>query len=110
MRSAVVRAAIKAALRSNSRFRLGAVIYKGSIILGVGSNQMDRTHPRSPHPYLTVHSEFDAVLGVDEEKLVGASLYVHRLKKDGSTGSAQPCEHCTRMLKAVGIRRVDWSG
>lgn len=118
MKRLAYKLAVTAAKNSPSRFRVGSVIYCGSRIIGVGSNEMSRTHPKSPHPFLAVHAEFMAVINASRhgnnylngvEFLRGMDIYTHRLKKDGSTGLAAPCPHCFKMLRGLGIRRINYS-
>lgn len=81
-----------------------------------GYNRGQKTHPRSPHPYKSIHAEFDAVLGAVAMQglqfgwdLRGYKIYVHRLKRDGSDGLAKPCVWCQKMLDQVGIKEISYS-
>lgn len=104
--------ALQVATKSQSRFRLGAVVAKRTRTLGVGFNRMDKTHPtmqrNNPDKSWTpgLHAEVHACLGVELTLLQGATIYVARLRKDGRFGLAQPCEICNRFLRGVGIRAV----
>lgn len=119
MTSRIVGLAIREAETSTDRFRVGAVVYRGSRILGLGFNSMDKTHPKSPHPYHSIHAEFDALLDAVNsqaytsfnwsETLHGADIYVHRLKADGTPGLAKPCVYCYQMLRMAGIRKIGYS-
>lgn len=101
------------ALNSEHRFRLGAVVFNKKHILGSGYNDHIRTHPKSPHPYKTIHAEFAAVIDSLSNnwpsRVSGSSLYVVRLKADNSLGMAKPCKYCQFMLSQVGIRKIYWS-
>lgn len=113
--SRVIERASRCAALSVHRFRVGAVVYKrGS--WSAGFNKANKTHPRSPHPYKSIHAEFAAVLGAVAMEgvqfgwdLTGYSIYVHRLKRDGSAGLAKPCEWCQKMLAQVGIKEISYS-
>lgn len=111
----VVEAAITQARLSMHRFRVGAVLYRKGRIIGSGRNDHIKTHPQSPHPFKTKHAEFSAFLDVDFWNLSDpnvakdVSLYVHRLKADGSPGLSKPCFWCWGMINQLGIRNVDWS-
>jgi len=39
----------------------------------------------------------------------GATVYVSRVKKDGSLGMAKPCSNCMAALKAMRVEMVYWS-
>lgn len=99
------------ALRSESRFRVGAVIYNGSSVYGIGANDMCKTHPKSPHPHKAVHAEFMALQdALNERKTIhGTKVFVYRIKKDGSEGLAKPCEHCHAMLLWYGIKKIEYT-
>lgn len=107
--SAVIKAARKSALRSSYRFRLGAVIYRKNVILGVGVNNHLKTHPKSSTFHNRTHAELAAIISVPEGKLKGASIYVHRLRRDGLDGISRPCKHCMRLLMSVGIKDINYS-
>lgn len=73
---------------------------------------MGRCHPKSKHPWGAVHAEFDAIRDAalrQRFEIKGAAIYIHRLKKDGTSGIAKPCSHCARMLSKAGIRRIRYS-
>lgn len=116
----VINAAVKQAQLSVYRFRVGAVVFVGSNILGRGVNDAIKTHPKSPHPFHSRHAEFNAILdtaaifGQRWNKPLtvvskGVSIYVHRLKADGSPGLARPCRWCQGMLDQLGITKIYWS-
>lgn len=113
--SKIVKTAKTWASYSGHRFRVGAVVYRSSNVFYVGYNKADKTHPRSPHPFRSIHAEFDAVLQAVRflnpwnDSLKGFKVYVHRLKKDGSDGLAKPCEWCQKMLAQVGIKEISYS-
>lgn len=112
--SGIISMAIEEALLSPHRFRIGAVIYKKSHPLGSGHNERLKTHTRSPHPFKSIHAEFAAVMNSVErngrwELSNYCSIYVHRLKLDGSSGLSKPCQWCDKMLAQLGIKDVHWS-
>ncbi len=39
----------------------------------------------------------------------GATVYVARVKKDGSLAMAKPCSKCMAALKAMGVEMVYWT-
>ncbi len=111
----IIELAIEEARKSPHRFRVGAVIYRRDYRMGWGHNQHLKTHPKSPHPYRSIHAEFSALLhavaccGSDALSDRGVSIYVHRLKLDGSSGLSKPCQWCERMLAQAGIKNIYWS-
>lgn len=113
----IIELAIDEARKSPHRFRVGAVIYQRDYRLGWGHNEHLKTHTKSPHPFKSIHAEFDALLHAvscsGRESLLdrGVSIYVHRLKLDYSPGIARPCEYCNKMLLQAGImeQNIHWS-
>lgn len=95
------------------RFRMGAVIAKRKDVLGIGWNR-DKTHPLalkygSDRPFGRIHAELDACLGVKPKDLEGASIYIVRLKVDGSQGLARPCMGCLNLLRYCGFKEMCYS-
>lgn len=78
---------------------------KGGNILSVGFNK-STNHPRSPHPFKSVHAEFSAILGLSLKDLKDSDVYVFRENKKGQPVMARPCKVCMKMLQNVGVRRV----
>jgi len=97
--------AIKQALLSTGRFRVGCAIAKGKRILYAGYNQMDRTHPKMGH-VKRLHAEVHALLPTHGEPVVGAKAYVVRIMSNGGLGLARPCPDCIKALRQHGIEEV----
>ena len=99
----------EAARKSVGRFRLGAVIFKKNAIISSGYNKPGKTSPKSPAPFKSLHAEFDAIVGNSRDSIRGASIYVHRLKRNGNPGLAKPCQYCAGMLLGLGIKKILYS-
>lgn len=117
-----IEAALHVAEKSNPRQkqRLGCIIVQKGIPVGIGFNNMTKTHPRAVQcsekgeehkcyrsPY--VHAELAAMIGVDAKKLKNAIAYVGRIKRDRPTGMAKPCIRCHEQLERMGIKEVFYS-
>jgi deoxycytidylate deaminase len=106
--------AAHAASTSEGKFRVGAVLVSGRYIIKLGRNS-DRTHPRMQRfnpdrSYTTtMHAEVDACMGVPDEVLEGAEIYVVRLTRTDKWALARPCEICQKFLTDAGIRKVYYS-
>lgn len=113
MNERIIKEAAKQATKSLYRFRIGAVVYSGSKILGVGYNQPHKTHPDSTVPYNTIHAELAAILkarnSFGPKVLHNASIYVHRLWRTGQVGYSKPCQYCEAYIKKVGIKDINYS-
>lgn len=109
----VVKAAIKTAKKATSRVRIGAVVYYKNHIMARAHNNTTKTHPLSNSPENKCHAEFLAVLKSQRDYTIGAlrgaSIYVHRLKLDDTSGLAAPCIHCQDVLASVGIEKIGYS-
>jgi deoxycytidylate deaminase len=96
-------------------FRHGAVLEKGSAILGVGVNNEKYcsvgARYRSPHKgHSTYHAEIHAILNLSRDVTRGATIYVARAsKKDGSYRMSKPCPMCHAVLQERGIKKVVYS-
>ena len=106
-----IQLAVRTAYRSESKFRLGAVLVKKNRVLSWGINKMDKSHPvqqeYSDVPFLTgLHAEIHSCIGLHQEDLEGSSIYVARLLKNGKTALALPCDGCQRFMKVCGVREA----
>jgi deoxycytidylate deaminase len=108
MRQRYLAAAKKASFRSeHPTHRLGAVITKGSRVLGVGWNRY-KTHPESPHPFKHLHAEIAALIQCQDEA-VGAQIYIYREGKDGMPRLSLPCQSCMEALEESGIEKIHFT-
>ena len=87
---------------------MGAVIVKGSRILGMGVNS-SKTHPKSNGRFKTVHAEHQAIISCGLADLNNAVIYVYRETKDKHPAMAKPCDACSSLLKSLGIKKVFYS-
>lgn len=105
----IMNLAAQAALRSQWVWRVGAVLYRGSRILSVASNDHLKTHPDSFHEFKSRHAEFNALTKVHRSLWKGSSIFVYRLGRDGQRHMAKPCPACQKMLAWAEIKRIEWS-
>jgi deoxycytidylate deaminase len=96
----------RVAERSTSTPRLGCVIVSKNKVISFGYNNMSKTHPKSNHPYKTLHAEIHALIGVPSEELVGCDVYVYREIKSGRVAIAKPCDTCMQALQVAKIKKV----
>lgn len=104
--------AYRIALQSQSKFRLGAVLARGSAVLNVGVNNMTKTSPLARR-YTTrpigLHAEVSACTRVSPEDIIGGTIYICRVLKNNKIAMAKPCECCMHLLKLFGIRGIYYS-
>jgi dCMP deaminase len=96
----------KISKQSTHKFQIGAVLVKKNKILSIGYNQADKTHPKSPHPFKTIHAELDCILQISEEDVINTSIYIYREHANGELANAKPCIYCHGLLKNLGIKKV----
>lgn len=103
--------------------RLGAVlIYKGKV-MSVGWNST-KTNPLQrelnrlrnfrdnvEEVKNTIHAEVACLIKARDLNIDWgrASIFVYRIKKDGSAGLARPCKGCMALIKSMGIKNVYYS-
>lgn len=92
------------------RARIGAVIVKGGRVLAAGHNEI-RYNKRTGKAWPSIHAEEGVILALLRQpngmkQLAGATIYVSRVLKNGETALAKPCEMCSNLIQAVGIKRV----
>lgn len=93
-----LKACVKAAHRSNHRqHHMGAALMKGGALIAVGWN--------TDH----IHTEHAALNRAWRSGTEGCTLFVVRIRKDGSWGMAKPCQLCTERLIVAGIKKVVYS-
>lgn len=96
----------KVSLNSTSEPRLGCVVVQKNRVISVGFNNMKKTHPKSTHPFHTLHAEVHALLGSSFEETKGAVAYIYRELKDGTMALAKPCPSCQLALVYAGISKA----
>jgi deoxycytidylate deaminase len=104
--------ALKTATSSDERFKVGAVAVSGGRVLGVACNK-SRNHPTvledediKSQAGICAERRLLATLG---NKAKGVTIYVARVKKDGSFGLSEPCDRCKEALDSSGVKRVIYS-
>jgi cytidine deaminase len=92
--------AVKQALTSNCRFRVGAVIAAGNRILA-GASNVRRNSPQVDFRHATFHAEEAALRRAHRTR--GAIIYVARVNSSGSSLLARPCARCQEALHRANI-------
>lgn len=94
-------------LSNHEHHKLGSVIVRGSKIVSVGTNNI-KTHPKSRHPFFSLHSETAAIL-LAKQDLRSCEIYVYRETKAGIPAMSRPCIYCLPLIKESGIKEVHYS-
>jgi hypothetical protein len=96
---------IELARRSRHHQKMAATAVQGGRVI-IGSVNSLRNHPR--HVTWEACSRH-AEAGLTRADIEGATIYVARLKRDGTPGLARPCRRCMELLTAAGARQVVWT-
>lgn len=92
-------------------YKLCAVLVKNHHIISVGINKQgwntlsERNNTKSYQ--CNIHAEINALIGKRRKiDFSNASIYVVRVRADGSTGIAKPCAMCAKVLMKYKIKKV----
>lgn len=96
-------AAAKLALTSDNRFKMACFVVRSGAVLGCDTN-VTKTHPTTPPNRFSTHAEIGALQTVTDP--TWSTLYIARLKLDGTTAIAKPCSWCMQELQKKQIYRV----
>lgn len=99
--------AISQAKKSPMLHQHGAVIWKNNTIMGAGYNY-HKAPPSDTARRYSIHSEKDALTGLRQDQIYGASMLAIRIRSDGTVSSGAPCKGCTKLLTRKGIKKVYW--
>lgn len=107
--------AARMAHSSNSDdYRHGALLVRGSNIIGLSANKNrhasfgNRFRARDCG-HATHHAELGCILGIDRKKTMGTTMYVCRIGRGGEFRLSKPCSMCAAALRHVGVKRVFYS-
>lgn len=98
--------ATRVAQNSTMRHRLGAVLVKSGRVLNVGWNQ--ERWSQDKYMSWSLHAEIDACLGA-QCSIVGSTVYVSRILKNGKKSLSHPCIGCILRLKKMGVKNLYWT-
>lgn len=96
-------AAAKLAQTSDNRFKMACIAVRGGSVLGADINVKKISLSTPPNRFST-HAEIGALKASSDP--TDATLYVARLKVDGSHAMAKPCSWCMSIMQETGIYRV----
>ena len=99
--------AISQAKKSPMVHKHGAVIFKNKTILGAGFNQHNAP-PNDSKRKFSIHSEKNALLGLRQDQIYGASMLAIRINASGQITSGAPCKGCSKLMKRKGIKKCYW--
>ena len=107
-----LRVAAKESLKSNYKYKVGAVLVKGGRIIARGHNEvrLKSTGCRRYSKWMeSLHAERACVTKVDKDEVRGGIIYIFRHNGHGKSALAKPCPQCLWMLNDLGIKRIIYS-
>jgi len=87
------------AARSSAKIRMASVIVRGGSVIAWANNGSEENE----------HAELRALRRAPYEIKRGDTIYVARLKFDGTLGMARPCAMCWAHIKDRNIKTIVWS-
>ena len=106
--------------QTKNKFFHFAFGYKKNRLLAIGQNNPEKTHTQAlllakrfntdtDHPYL--HAETDLISRLWGKYYVDESLkmVIIRLNKRGELRCSKPCDQCSHILNALGVKKIWWS-
>jgi deoxycytidylate deaminase len=98
--------------KSRCNHKIGSILVINNRIISAVNSY--KTSPRLVqfYEYPHFHAEAKCIfrVGLDEcQRHRSGTLYVTRIRKDGSLGSAKPCEECQNLIEFARIKRVIYS-
>ena len=113
MRTGIIKKAIEEAEKADFRQKIGAVVFKGSRILGSGYNEIrhcSKINPKYKKYDCSIHAEQKALLSCkDWVKVSGSSILVVRINKRGEFLLSKPCNMCMNMINHLNIKNLYYS-
>lgn len=96
---------------SDCSMRLGAIIVKSGSLLSTGINSMRNNPNDLYYGGTSVHAEMAALRelrGPDNTyaSAKGATIFVARIWKNGTTANARPCDKCYKALNEAGVSTI----
>ncbi len=96
-------AAAKLAQTSDNRFKMACIVVRAGSVLGADIN-VTKTHPTTPPNRFSTHAEIGALQSASDPS--GSTIFVARLKVDGSTAYARPCSWCMQHILVKQVYRI----
>ncbi|MEY4332683.1 MAG: hypothetical protein RLZZ196_1421, partial [Bacteroidota bacterium] len=96
-------AAAKLAQTSDNRFKMACLAVRAGSVLGADIN-VTKISPSTPPNRFSTHAEIGAMQACSDPSDV--TLYIARLKVDGSHAMAKPCSWCMLQIQKNDVYRV----
>ena len=95
-------------LSEHPEHKHSCIIARGNKIISFGVNK-NKTSPHSRHPHKRIHAELSAILNAKRLDIAGATMYIYREHKNGTTALSRPCPFCLELIKETQIKKICYS-
>ena len=111
--SGIIKRCLEECEKSTYRFRIGAVIFKGSRIISSGHNGI-RSSSQIKSKFKkyenSLHAEQAALMNINWNKVKGCSILVLKISKTKKQlSNAKPCPLCQKLLAHIGTHNIYYS-
>uniref|UniRef100_A0A6H1ZDQ1 Putative CMP/dCMP deaminase zinc-binding n=1 Tax=viral metagenome TaxID=1070528 RepID=A0A6H1ZDQ1_9ZZZZ len=109
VRSSIISKALKESLKSEHKYRIGAVIFNHKTIVSSGRNYTLKSVRSFTIRFIkyrgSVHAEVDAIINAKKD-LKGCSMIIIRSGRSGNLLPSFPCKWCLGYIEHVGIKNI----
>lgn len=97
----------KIALKSDYKYKLGAILMKGGKIINAKCNSA-KTHKWATrlYKYGSRHAELNTLINLNYEQTCNSIMYVVRTNKTNHFALSRPCSMCLNASKKMGIKKI----
>jgi deoxycytidylate deaminase len=90
------------------KYRMSCLIVKGGNLISVGINKdsAPKRFYKKHRPEMKLHSEVDAILGLDKSVTKNSTAYVAGCTAAGSDMISRPCDTCKSVLDYMKVKRI----
>lgn len=97
----------KIALKSNYKYKLGAILIKGGKIINAKYNS-SKTHKWATHLYKygSRHAELSTLINLNYDQTCNSIIFVARTTKTKHFALSRPCSMCINAAKKMGVKKI----
>jgi deoxycytidylate deaminase len=90
------------------KYKISCLIVKGGNLISVGINKdsAPKRFYKKHRPEMKLHSEVDAILGLDKSVTKGSTAYIAGCTTAGNPMISRPCTTCKSVLDYMKVRRI----
>ncbi len=112
LKNKILKTIEEAAKSKHRKFKLAAIVWQGSKVIGIGHNHYNIDFATKPGKRKGgIHAEALAIVRANSNKAKWKHtiITVARVGKRGNILEAKPCKDCMRLIEKMGIDKVYWT-